>query len=161
MSLQPQQLRKMPVQDIIINLHLENGGLACYKAVQIWDLEKMNSSESLFCGILFSTYLQDYLWVVHWEQLALSVIVKLLALALTNLVLSLVNLVTTLTKHHLVTNLTKPSLDINGPGVDTIFRKPTNHPPTQRNFFRHFQGSKWVGEKILRKNLWLWTTFVF
>ena len=38
---------------------------------------------------------------MHWEQLALSVIVKLLALALTNLVLSLVNLVTTLAKHSL------------------------------------------------------------
>ena len=42
-------------------------------------------------------------------------IVKLLALALTNLVLDLVNLVTkwqTLAKANLVTNLTKPSLDL-------------------------------------------------
>ena len=54
MSCQPQKLRKMPVQDLIINLHLENGGLAysCYKSVQIWDFQKIDSSESLFCGTM-------------------------------------------------------------------------------------------------------------
>ena len=54
MSCQPKKLRKMPVQDLIINLHLENKGIAysCYKAVQIWDFQTIDSSESLFCGTM-------------------------------------------------------------------------------------------------------------
>ena len=56
-----------------------------------------------------------------------------MALALTNLVFDLVNLV------NLVTNLAKPSLDLDktGPGVDTIFRKSTTPPtpPTHPKLF--------------------------
>ena len=53
-SCQPQKLRKMPVQDLVISLHIENRGIAysCYKAAQIWDFHKIDSSESLFCGTM-------------------------------------------------------------------------------------------------------------
>ena len=58
---------------------------------------------------------------------AIIVVVKLLALALTNLVLDLANLVTkwpNLAKASLVTNLTKPSLDLDKIWVtlDTIIK---------------------------------------
>ena len=54
-------------------------------------------------------------------------IVKLLALALTNLV----NLVTNMAKPSLVTNLTKPSLDLYKiwARLDTIIKQATTPPP--------------------------------
>ena len=54
-------------------------------------------------------------------------IVKLLALALTNLVLELANL---------VNNLIKPSLNLDksGPEVDTIIKQTTTPPPPPDNF---------------------------
>ena len=58
---------------------------------------------------------------------------------------------------HLVTKLTKPSLDLakSGPGLDTIFWKPTT------TFLDTSTGYNQSGKKYPRKNLWLWTTFVF
>ena len=61
-----------------------------------------------------------------------KLIVKLLALALTNLVLDLANLVTSLAKlalANLVNDLTKPSqdLDKSGPGLTLYSNRPPHH----------------------------------
>ena len=64
-------------------------------------------------------------------------IVKLLGLSLTNMVLDLANL---------VTNVAKPSLDLDQDETLNIERPPH---PTNQNFFRE----KRAGEKILKKNM--------
>ena len=54
LSATPVLIRKMPVQELIVDLHLEQRGLAfsCYKSVHIWDFWKIDTSKSLFCGTI-------------------------------------------------------------------------------------------------------------
>ena len=44
LSATPVLIRKMPVQELIVDLHLEQRGLAfsCYKSVHIWDFWKID-----------------------------------------------------------------------------------------------------------------------
>ena len=67
-------------------------------------------------------------------------IVKLLALALTNLV----NLVTNMAKPSLVTNLTKPSLDLYKiwARLDTIIKQATTATPPHHHHQKTFQSWK-------------------
>ena len=46
------KMRQMPVQELIVDLHLDKRGLAfsCYKSVHIWDFWNNDNSTSLFCG---------------------------------------------------------------------------------------------------------------
>ena len=48
------KIRKVPVQELIVDLHIENKGFAfsCYKSIFIYDFEKIDTSNSLFCGTM-------------------------------------------------------------------------------------------------------------
>ena len=48
------KIRKVPVQELIVDLHIENKGFAfsCYKSIFIYDFEKIDTSNSIFCGTM-------------------------------------------------------------------------------------------------------------
>ena len=48
------KVRVMPVQELLVDLHLERKGLAwsCYNSVHIWDFSKTDQSDSFFCGTM-------------------------------------------------------------------------------------------------------------
>ena len=48
------KIRKVPIQELIVDLHIENKGLAfsCYKSIFMYDFEKIDTSDSLFCGTM-------------------------------------------------------------------------------------------------------------
>ena len=48
------KIRKIPIHELIVDLHIENKGLAfsCYKSIFIYDFEKIDTSNSLFCGTM-------------------------------------------------------------------------------------------------------------
>ena len=79
----------------------------------------------------------NYELLTNQAPIKLYLIVKLLGLSLTNMVLDLANL---------VTNVAKPSLDLDQDETLNIERPPH---PTNQNFFRE----KRAGEKILKKNM--------
>ena len=49
-----QKIRKLPIQELIVDLHIESKGLAfsCYKSIFIFDFETIDTSDSLFYGTM-------------------------------------------------------------------------------------------------------------
>ena len=88
-----------------------------------------------FSGLFEHTYKQCRAFRVYQESKYQKNIVKLLALALTNLVLGLANMVNNLVKpslgqpHHQPDQNLALILTTLGPGVDTIIKQATTPPP--------------------------------
>ena len=48
------KIRKVPIQELIVDLHIENKGFAfsCYKSIFIYDFEEIDTSNSIFYGTM-------------------------------------------------------------------------------------------------------------